>query len=591
MRPIQVLQILLIIISALFFRTVKAADITGGSLRYEALGGQKYKVIGTIIRNCGGATLDIPTFSIYAGTISYNLTATRTSIKDISNYCITKGSSPCSSQNTQNADGQEQHVFEVEIDFSQAPYDTFYKKGQCEVMFSMESSKRSPKTTTISANTFYLDAMLNLCALGKTGENSNTESSIPVSYLNMCHQNAYNYSFGFNEKDIDSLYHTIETPKKGKTSYETFNSPYSTSYPMTPHCLPSGIINCTALTNAKPPRGLYFDKNTGDFIITPMNSNERPIFNIKTSEYRYINDTLILVGYSTNEIFISINSCSENNSPFIPSKTSYSVCEGNKLCFTISTKDIRTINALVDDTTQLSWNAGIPFTKCTFVLNDSNAREKEAQFCWQTSKGDAKPYEYHFKVNVTDGKCEQPLGFTKTFTIKVHPLAKPKITYKKIATNQIILEANSLDKNILNYEWQIRDSNNLNLLFKSYQQKDTFTFTDTGRYFIKLFANNTSNCPTTIFDTIYLNKQYQNTIKNTIYEGISVYPNPTNGNLTIEVPIYPFWDNILLTDITGKVVYKSTYKHRIDISHLPSGIYILSLSALDKLHTVKIVKE
>lgn len=58
---------------------------------------------------------------------------------------------------------------------------------------------------------------------------------------------------------------------------------------------------------------------------------------------------------------------------------------------------------------------------------------------------------------------------------------------------------------------------------------------------------------------------------------IRIYPNPTNEIIKIESN--RLFDNITITNVLGDVVYNSDFKPKINISDLPTGIYILRLSA------------
>jgi hypothetical protein len=81
----------------------------------------------------------------------------------------------------------------------------------------------------------------------------------------------------------------------------------------------------------------------------------------------------------------------------------------------------------------------------------------------------------------------------------------------------------------------------------------------------------------------------ENMIKNTL----KVYPNPTNGMLTIQLNknTSERVNGIEIFDIYGKKQFSSTcapvHSSTIDISHLSAGIYFLRAGG----ETVKIVKE
>tara|TARA_B100001287_G_scaffold251443_1_gene232684 strand:- start:13291 stop:13779 length:489 start_codon:yes stop_codon:yes gene_type:complete len=71
---------------------------------------------------------------------------------------------------------------------------------------------------------------------------------------------------------------------------------------------------------------------------------------------------------------------------------------------------------------------------------------------------------------------------------------------------------------------------------------------------------------------------------------VKVYPNPTNDHLFVTFDNIDSV-NIKLTDYTGKVVLKKqnyliNYEPYIDLSFLPSGLYLLSLNFNDKYNSV-----
>lgn len=74
----------------------------------------------------------------------------------------------------------------------------------------------------------------------------------------------------------------------------------------------------------------------------------------------------------------------------------------------------------------------------------------------------------------------------------------------------------------------------------------------------------------------------------------TVYPNPTNGIFTLKLKDELSGAKILITNMTGQVVY-STFLNssikQLDLSHQPPGIYFLSISGTDINEQIKIVKE
>ncbi len=77
-------------------------------------------------------------------------------------------------------------------------------------------------------------------------------------------------------------------------------------------------------------------------------------------------------------------------------------------------------------------------------------------------------------------------------------------------------------------------------------------------------------------------------------ETIEIYPNPSNGIFKVNLPSNNKVVNISITDITGKVVYKSVVNGAntyIDLSNNPQGIYLLKLEMNEEIINKKIILE
>ncbi len=71
-------------------------------------------------------------------------------------------------------------------------------------------------------------------------------------------------------------------------------------------------------------------------------------------------------------------------------------------------------------------------------------------------------------------------------------------------------------------------------------------------------------------------------IEEKMISGIRIYPNPANRNITIRTIDNAKFDQIKITDISGRMVYKKTLyseivKTTIDISYLRNGLYFVNL--------------
>ena len=158
--------------------------------------------------------------------------------------------------------------------------------GCCEILIKVEQCCRNGAITTISPGNFYTDAMINICNIGTKCNTSPQLSIPPVAYV--CCNQPFTYNNGVREViDGDSLAYELGTPLNANNSNETYTGSFTQTIPMTPYCPPNpGVINCRALPNAKPPRGFYFDKETGDIVFTPTKCDEVGVIVIKITEWR-----------------------------------------------------------------------------------------------------------------------------------------------------------------------------------------------------------------------------------------------------------------------------------------------------------------
>ncbi|MES2616229.1 MAG: hypothetical protein V4613_00005, partial [Bacteroidota bacterium] len=504
---------ILLILTALFAAEhLKASHMMGSDVSYICISPGKYKILIKVYRDCRGIPLNSPTINVSspgcqnvsASAISY----TRTAINDISPTCV-GGTAPCNPENSPSAEGIEEHVFEGIVDFNTSPFDAFVKNNCCKVYFSVEQCCRNGAITTINPGNLYTEAMLDLCNVKKKCNTSPQLSIPPVAYI--CCNMPFTFNNGAMETiDGDSLFYSLANPLSGHGTNESYQGSFTPSIPMTPYCVPPGSVNCKPVPNAKPPRGLYFDGNTGDIIFTPTKCDEVGVIVIQIDEYRKDSATgkYVLIGVTRRDMQLVVTQCKDNNPPTIPTPNKWSVCEGNKICFTISSKDTRAQNVTKDDTTQLSWNYGIP--GATFRIIDPTAREKQAEFCWQTKVGDAREYAYQFTVTAVDDNCPRPGKINKGFLVSVKAKAEAKRKYEILDCGK--LRFTSFPKDTVNfkgtyvYEWTIRDSTNSGLIYKkSFSKMDSIKFKRGGKYIITHVINNIPiNCPTIYTDTVIM---------------------------------------------------------------------------------------
>ncbi len=79
-------------------------------------------------------------------------------------------------------------------------------------------------------------------------------------------------------------------------------------------------------------------------------------------------------------------------------------------------------------------------------------------------------------------------------------------------------------------------------------------------------------------------------IENGISKNIRVYPNPVEGMLHIEASVDI--EEVRIYSLDGRLTRQAAHpQSRIDMSGLPSGLYLLRIKAAGNEHIVKIVKK
>ncbi|MFN5217345.1 MAG: T9SS type A sorting domain-containing protein [Sphingomonadales bacterium] len=511
------IKYILLICGLSMVKAASGSHMAGADITYFSLGSGKYKIVAKIYRDCRGTPFNNPTFKAFAGLNgsdscgSYTLSIARTAINDVTPKCSTS-SKPCNPINTGfTGEGLEEHVYEATVDFNAAPLNTFLNNSSCcEVTFAIGQCCRNGAITTGSANEdFWVTCMINLCNVNKTKKKSNSGplfSNVPIGFL--CCNQEYKFNNGaIDTIDYDSMSTRLVYGLKAlpKTSI-TYKSPFTLRYPMTPFCIPIGMLNCTPNPSTKPARGFYIDTPKGDIIFTPTKCDDVGVVALETTEYR--KDTSgkwLIVGKTRRDIQLIVKSdCGYNNAPTIVGSFNNQVCEGEKICFNIDGLDATfTPNQTIPDTVTLTWNGAIP--GATFTILNPKDREKTAQFCWQTKVGQGRDASYSFTVKATDNHCPKPSVAIRGFKIRVCPRATATRQYSRILCDKFTFSGSALSgvTSTLNYKWVLKDTLGDTVLVSA-KQKDTTTIKKPGRYLMYLVVNNLDNCPTSFVDTVYI---------------------------------------------------------------------------------------
>jgi hypothetical protein len=82
--------------------------------------------------------------------------------------------------------------------------------------------------------------------------------------------------------------------------------------------------------------------------------------------------------------------------------------------------------------------------------------------------------------------------------------------------------------------------------------------------------------------------------ENNFGDKLQIYPNPTNGNFSIDLGEKYNATKITMTDLNGKIIQSKTYidKHLLNLKiEQPTGVYLLMIESGDKKAVIRLVKE
>ncbi len=124
-------------------------------------------------------------------------------------------------------------------------------------------------------------------------------------------------------------------------------------------------------------------------------------------------------------------------------------------------------------------------------------------------------------------------------------------------------------------------------------QNPSVLFSTAGTYTVELTATNASGSDTET-KTSYITVTAGSSIDENSLNNISIYPNPTNGMITVNLnQVNVDIERVELRDITGRiisVVDNVNGNVEFDLSNQPSGVYFVTVNSLNTVITKKIVK-
>ncbi len=187
-------------------------------------------------------------------------------------------------------------------------------------------------------------------------------------------------------------------------------------------------------------------------------------------------------------------------------------------------------------------------------------------------------YYFVLKTGVTDWE-----GTNYTFDILIDEVSLQESTFAPAAVADFFSDATEgdapltvfftdLSENATSWAWDFGDGGT------STDQNPSYTYTDPGVYTVTLVASNEANADTLeVVDLITVNEVIS--VANIGAERLSIYPNPSSGMVTVELPA-GLSGRFLITDMTGKEVmkkevYGSESTLQIDIDE--PGMYLFMM--------------
>jgi hypothetical protein len=135
------------------------------------------------------------------------------------------------------------------------------------------------------------------------------------------------------------------------------------------------------------------------------------------------------------------------------------------------------------------------------------------------------------------------------------------------------------------YQWLDCDNNDSAI---NNETNQTFTANENGNYAVELTENgcvDTTNCVAITTAGI---------MENTFGDDLVVYPNPTNGNFSVDLGEKYAHIKINITDINGSLIQSSEYKNsqilNLSITE-PKGIYLMIIESAEQRTVIQLVKQ
>ena len=129
--------------------------------------------------------------------------------------------------------------------------------------------------------------------------------------------------------------------------------------------------------------------------------------------------------------------------------------------------------------------------------------------------------------------------------------------------------------------------------FSTVQNPTGIVYSSPGSYDVKLIASN-ANGSDTLVKTDYIEVLPATSIQELVEQSVSLYPNPTNDRVTIELSELALPCYLEIKDINGRLIRSERLtgtRSSADLSGLEGSVYLFRLYNSDFTHTAKVVKQ
>jgi PKD repeat protein len=215
-----------------------------------------------------------------------------------------------------------------------------------------------------------------------------------------------------------------------------------------------------------------------------------------------------------------------------------------------------------------------------FVLNNQSTQATGISYIWRLGDGTidsgfAPVHTYKKTGNARTFLVSLHVASSKdcadSITLPINVNITPDASFDAAAQNKTVFFTPKNTDNQNTYKWNFGDGDS------STAQQPNHTYkADSGTYTVCLTLSNAANCSSTQCQQVHFSVG----INDLKAQGIAIYPNPTNGELTIEFSSQSANCSIFLYNTLGQQVFEHHHlssKQSLDISHLNKGVYWVNL--------------